>query len=147
MVAVKRHRNTQEKSDNLHHLASSRIFSRLFCEVHSFIHPIFNLTLVIQQARHRTLEQTLQLIRMTEIATVQKKRKGHKLWAWMRDTYTQTRKWKTYLFSIQFQSNRAMEDPWKRREGGHNMSFIKVLVERVSRSRHETQKPHSHCSS
>ena len=50
----------------------------------------------------------------------------------------------TILLSTQFQSKRGMEEPWKRREGGHSIRRMKPPIERESRSPHEIQKPQSH---
>ena len=64
------------KSLTLHCCARSRIGSRLFGEIHRFVHPELNLPLVIQQTRDRTFKETFKLVRVTQIATVQKQNGG-----------------------------------------------------------------------
>ena len=66
-------------------------------------------------------------------------------WVWMKITNKiHTGKKHTYLSSIQCQSKGGIEDPWKRRDGRHNMRCIKPPVERVLRSPHEAENPQSH---
>ena len=49
----------------------------------------------------------------------------------------------THLSSIQSQSKRGMEEPWKRREDGHNIRLINFPMESVSKSPQDTQNEHS----
>ena len=51
--------------------ASSSICRRLFSQIYWFIHPIFDLPLVVQQAEYWAFKKTLKLVRVAEIATVE----------------------------------------------------------------------------
>ena len=50
----------------------------------------------------------------------------------------------TYL---SFQSNSGIDEPLNRRDGGHNISRIKVPIDKLSRSPQEAQKPQSQSQS
>ena len=49
----------------------------------------------------------------------------------------------TNLSSIQSQSKRGVDEPWKRREGGQSIILMNFPIERVSQSPQETQKEQS----
>ena len=58
----------------LHSGASSSMCSRLFSEIDWFIHPIFYLPFVVQQAGNWAFKKTLQPVRVAEVATVEQER-------------------------------------------------------------------------
>ena len=94
----------------MHGGASSRIGSRLFSKINRLIHPILHLSFIIKQTRNWTFEKTFQLVRVAQITTVRQEKHKRELGVQTLQRSTSRGK-KSYLLSIQFQSNRGMVEP------------------------------------
>ena len=117
------------------------------CSVRSTAH-----TTSIQPPPHHTTNETGHSNRLSSLLEWHKlqlstSKMGNKKYPWPPNRKMNNKKKKTHVLVVNsIPVKRGMVDPWKWREGGHNISLIKAPIDRFCRSpqKYKNHNCHSH---